>query len=76
MKAISKQYDRCDRSRPEWFELEMATPLQVAADTWVHRNGGTYVRYDDVIRAEQRAYGHANWASKLALYVAELIVGV
>lgn len=69
-KAPSRRKDMMN-----WFENEMRIVLE-AANSWALKNHGTVITYEDVLRMDQHAYGHSDWASKLALYVAELVVGV
>jgi len=74
LKAHAKAPPRW-KDMTNWFENEMRLVLETA-NTWAFKNYGNIVTYEDVLRVEQHAYGHSDWASKLALYVAELVVGV
>lgn len=58
-----------------WIERERLV-VAVAANRWAQAHRiETLVSVDDVERVEQRAIGHVDYAAKLALYVAELVVG-
>ena len=64
-----------ERSRSEnWIENER-TAVAVAANAWAQAHGfDRRVTVDDVERIEGNAVGHIDYASKLALCVAEFII--
>lgn len=66
--------DRSSRDGMGWVERERMA-VAVAANEWAvaHAPART-VTVDDVEAVEGRAVGHCDYASKLALYVAELVV--
>jgi hypothetical protein len=58
----------------EWIEAERFA-VAVAANQWATAHPPAYtVSVEDVERVEQLAVGHVDYASKLALYVAELVL--
>ena len=58
------------RTDKRWVETErMAVALE--ANKWATAHGWRTVTVDDVERVEVRAVGHVDYATKLALYVAE-----
>lgn len=60
----------------EWVDRERWA-ITLAAQQWAEaRSGLRRVDVDDVERIEHRACGHVDYASKLALYVMELIYGI
>ena len=62
------------RPRYDWIEQE-PTAVAVAANQWAEAHGiGRRVTVDDIERIEGNAVGHVDYASKLALYVAEFII--
>lgn len=71
-KAMAVRKDHPD----DWVEFERLT-ITVAANAWAVAHGSTdTITVADVERVEGLAMGHSDYASKLALYVAELIHGV
>ena len=65
-----------ERSRPgvDWITNERLAVV-VAANEWAQANGyERRVTVADVERIEGNAIGHTDYASKLALYVAEFII--
>ena len=67
---MAKRRDNPDR----WIDDErMAVVL--AANEWAVAKGGCAVTFDEVERIETLAVGHVDYASKLALYVAEMVCG-
>ena len=75
---LRKQFKQITDERPnvrgiEWVELERVE-LAVAANQWAEAHGlPTRVTRDDIERFETTALGHVDYASKLCLYVAELL---
>ena len=63
------------RSRFSWVEDERLAVAE-AANAWALAHPGSHtVSVDDVELIEHLAMGHVDYASKLALYVAEMVVG-
>lgn len=74
--ALLGQMQNRDHDSLDWIELERDA-VAGAASLWAAANGyEAVVTPDDVERIETRALGHVDYASKLALYVAEFVVGV
>jgi hypothetical protein len=70
---IDAMQDRSTVKDLSWIETER-TAVAVAANQWATSHPpATTVSVDDVERVEQLAVGHYDYASKLALYVAELV---
>lgn len=64
---------RSHRADLTWIEREREA-VAVAANRWAKNNDiGRRVTVDDVERLEQQAIGHSDYASKLALGVADMI---
>lgn len=64
---MSKRADHDD-----WVERERLA-VTIAANEWAQANGLQSITVDDVRRVETLAVGHVDYATKLALYVSELI---
>jgi hypothetical protein len=64
-----------DRSDPQWVERERAATA-IAANQWAEAHG-LVIRLTvyDIERIEVLAVGHVDYATKLALYVAEAVYG-
>lgn len=63
-------------SDPAWEDKERQA-VAIAANEWAGAHEGTRaVTVDDVERVEVLAVGHVDYAPMLALYVAELVLGV
>lgn len=61
-------------AREDWEAFERQT-VAMAANAWAQAHGyERRVTVEDVERIEQGAVGHVDYASKLALYVAEFVV--
>lgn len=74
LSALIKAMER----RHEYMGIEWVSPermaVAVAANEWATANApAATVTVDDVERVEQMAVGHSDYATKLALYVAELV---
>lgn len=60
--------------RDDW-EMQERASMAMAARLWAYEHGGnSEVFAADIERIEHRAMGHIDYASKIALYVAELVV--
>jgi hypothetical protein len=66
----AKKRNQCDGM--EWVDNERLA-VAVAANQWAGAHGYRTVTIHDVERVEGQAVGHCDYASKLALYVAELV---
>jgi hypothetical protein len=64
---------RPDANGLEWIDNERMA-VTVAANAWATAHGYRTVTVDEVERVEGMAVGHYDYASKFALYVAELVV--
>ncbi len=63
-----------DRSASDWVERERVV-VATSANAWAQAHGYPQrVTVDDVERIEVQAVGHVDYASKLALYIAEFVV--
>ena len=58
-----------------WIEDERLA-ITNAANDWATAHGLPTVTVNDVERIEHMAMGHVDYATKLALYVAELVYGM
>lgn len=76
LEAFNREADKRSRWHysQAWAERER-TAIAVAANVWADAHGiAARVTVDDVEKLEGRAVGHVDYATKLALYVAESIV--
>lgn len=73
--ALSAEMDKRSKSDGlDWIDNER-TAVAVAANQWAASHGrNATVTTADVERVEVRAVGHVDYARKLALYVAELVM--
>ena len=66
---VTKAQERCRGG--DWVAAERLA-VAVAANDWAQAHGvDALVTVTDVLDVENRAVGHVDYASKLALYVAE-----
>lgn len=64
----------CRSLHKDWIERERSA-VAIAANQWAKANKSpTRVTIEDVEAIERMAVGHIDYASKLSLYVAEMIV--
>ena len=74
LEAFNGEADRRSEHPDDWVARER-NALAVAANAWAEARGiAARVTVDDVEKLEGRAVGHVDYATKLALYVAESIV--
>lgn len=72
--GLKKEMDRRPQSRGlEWIDAERLAVVRAAND-YALAHGLPTVSLADVEGVEQRAIGHIDYASKLALYVGEMVV--
>lgn len=73
--ALTKEMNKRERIRHGWIERERLA-VTVAANQWAEAHGiARRITVDTVKYHEDRCVGHIDYASKLALYVAEDILG-
>lgn len=73
-KALLQEMAKRDHTSLEWVDNERSAVAD-AASRWARANGyDKPVSAEDVERIEGSAVGHIDYASKLALYVAEFVV--
>lgn len=71
--ALEKEMEQRRRNPGSWIENERCA-VHYAASYWIWDHGlGKKITVEDILRIEPRAVGHIDYASKLALYVAEFI---
>lgn len=73
LKALSAEMEHRD-DHDDWIERERQA-VATATDSWAVANGGWVLSAADVERIEGLAVGHSDYATKLALYVAERVTG-
>lgn len=74
--TLSKAQEQRERlPMNEWIALERQTMLE-AVNEYRLSHGAQPVNVDEISRVEQFAVGHVDYSSKLALYCAELALGV
>lgn len=72
---VAKMAER-DHTTLAWIEAERLA-VAVAANEWAEAHGiARRVTVEDIERVEPMATGHVDYASKLALYVGDLVLGM
>lgn len=74
--ALRAEMAKRDHSTLAWIDNERMA-VAVAANQWAEAHGiARRVTVADVERVEVLAVGHVDYASKLALYVSDLVLGM
>lgn len=74
LRALSNEMTHRE-TNPHWVDDERMSVV-LAANEWAISRGLPTLTFADVERIETSAVGHIDYASKLALYVAEALYGV
>lgn len=73
--ALRAQMDKRDLKSESWIAAERSA-MVYAANKWRGRHGPLkWISQEDVEHVETLAMGHVDYASKVSLYVAEMVYG-
>jgi predicted Ser/Thr protein kinase len=73
LSALAAKMERRSHD-PDWVDNERLTVV-IAANNWAETHGyDRTITVADIERIESNAVGHVDYATKLALYVAEFII--